>query len=135
MPNLAYEIPVLNISTVVSSDQSANQFKVVKADGTIQTTSGGGGIGILQNKPKSGEVANIMILGISNAVTGADVAVNTLAGGDLVTNDTSGKVRKATAVGDKIIGVVAPGQTASAADKVISIIVMPSGFKAVTGSL
>jgi len=48
-------------------------------------------IGILQNKPKSGEAANIMRAGTSKAVIGG-----TITRGDLLKNDSSGRLVTAT---------------------------------------
>jgi hypothetical protein len=127
---LAYEHPTLVLSRPVTADLSGSQYKVIKADGTISTTVGAGGVGILQNKPKpGGEPAKIMVLGVSPAVTGANVTTVPLSEGDFVTNDSDGGVRKA-ATGNAIIGVVAPGQSANAAGILISIIVLAAGAKA-----
>ena len=65
-----YSIPGL----IAAVDLSAAQFKLVKitAGMTVNlcTSKGEGAIGILQNKPKANEPADVLVIGVSKLVTG-----------------------------------------------------------------
>lgn len=70
----AFEQPELMISLVAGEDLSAHQFRPIKIS-TAAATRGSAlksvahddsnYVGILQNKPKSGQAANVMINGVS----------------------------------------------------------------------
>lgn len=57
------------------ADLSAAQYKAVAVAGTIAASTGAA-IGLLQNKPKSGEDGSACFLGRSRYVAGAAVAAN-----------------------------------------------------------
>lgn len=69
---------ILCKSFLAGADLSAKQYTFVKLsnDSTVVTAGAGeGALGILQNNPESGDVANVMILGISRLVMSEAVAV------------------------------------------------------------
>lgn len=72
-----------NLNTGSINDGSGHQYKAVDVDGTIAADAGA--IGILQNKPKSGEDATVGFMGRSRYVAGAAVAA-----GARITVTTSG---------------------------------------------
>lgn len=122
---MATEQPGFNLgSEVAAADLSAaaNQFKVVKMTSTginLCTVSGEKVVGILQNKPASGKVADVMVCGKSKAVIGAAVAKGAL----LMTN-ASGQVITAATAGSTIIGWALEAGTN--AGEIISIMLMPA---------
>lgn len=88
------------IAITAGADLSAQQYKVVTVSGTIAATNATA-LGVLQNKPKSGEHANVAYAGHLKAYAGAAVAagaeVVVTTSGYLITNatSTSGIVGKA----------------------------------------
>lgn len=73
---MAVESRVFSIPGLIAEvDLSAQQFKMVKitAENTVNlpTVKGEGILGILQNKPRLGEAADVMALGVSKLVAGA----------------------------------------------------------------
>jgi hypothetical protein len=82
---MAHEIPVEMLTFTAGADLSANQYYAVKVDSSGNVVLAGAGenaIGIIQNKPTSGQAASVMVLGESKAVYGASVT----AGGNLSVN-------------------------------------------------
>lgn len=110
-------LTVITISPV-ASDQQLSQYLVVDALGVAETTAGAGGIGILQNRPNTGETAKVGIVGVSKAIAGAAVTA-----GAQVTNDTNGKI-VAAATGDIAIGWAL--QAAGAEDELLSVLIAPA---------
>jgi hypothetical protein len=91
---MAHEIIVQNTSLVAAADYSAKQYYAVKvnASGLAELCGAGeNALGILQDKPESGDVGCVMVLGESKAIYGATVA----AGANLMT-DASGRLITAT---------------------------------------
>src|SRR3954471_8367514 len=90
---MATEGPLIHdgSQTTAAADLSSSQFLAVKitAARSVNLASTGGEVayGILQNKPTSGQAADVGILGISKAVGGAAFS----AGAQLMTN-TSGQL-------------------------------------------
>ena len=85
-----YEIPVFRLGTLVASaDLSGKQFYAVKqtSSGIAVAGSGENAIGILQNKPASGDVCEIECLGVSKAILGGTVTA-----GDNLMADSSGRL-------------------------------------------
>lgn len=88
------------IAVAAGADLSAQQYKVVTVSGTIAATNATA-LGVLQNKPKSGEHANVAYAGHLKAYAGAAIAagaeVVVTTSGYLITNatSTSGIVGKA----------------------------------------
>jgi hypothetical protein len=90
-----------------AADLSAKQYIIVRASGTNQcnqashsaaVAAAGWPIGVLQNKPKSGEAADICFLGMTKVQAGSSVTAN----GPITTN-SSGRAVDAVS-GDTIIG-------------------------------
>lgn len=94
---MATESPLIHdgSQTTAAADLSTKQFYAVKitaARAVNLASSGGEGIyGILQNKPASGDAADVGIIGVTKAIAGG-----TIAAGDLLMTDTSGKLITAT---------------------------------------
>lgn len=109
---MATEGPMLHdgSQTTAGADLSAKQFFAVKlstsTDRTVALASTGGEViyGILQNKPTSGQAADVCIFGLTKCFAGAAVTR-----GDLLTTDTSGRAITATS------GKVAWGQALESA--------------------
>lgn len=100
---MAYENPMLIKSWDAGADLSANEFQAVKFTGTdivgLCTVNGELCIGVLQNKPKSGVAADIMVEGISRAYAGAAI----VQGAKVMTN-ASGQFVTAT-TGNNVVGI------------------------------
>jgi hypothetical protein len=120
---MAYEIPGFVIGTeVTAADLSAGQFRAVKFTATGWDFAGAGeqAVGILQDKPASGKVAEVVADGISKVVAGAAFAK----GAKLMTNAT-GKLITATATNHIVAQALA---AAGAADELVSAVI---GYKGV----
>ena len=95
-----------------AADLSAKQFYLLKvaANGTVnvQTSAGGAILGVLQNKPESGRVADVMGMGVSKVEAGG-----TLAAGDPIQAHTDGTAIKAL-TGDISCGTVLIGAASGA---------------------
>lgn len=99
---------------VASEDLSTKQFYFGKIDGDYSValcdTDGELPIGVIQNKPGSGEAVTIECTGVSKVVAG-----EALTAGDLVGTDANGKGRKVEATatgadtGDWAIGICVQG--------------------------
>jgi hypothetical protein len=82
---MAWEIPGFSFTLPAAADYSAagNQFKFVKnvaGQATICTGATDKPIGVLQNTPKAGQEAQIMVTGISKVQGDANLAVDDLIG-------------------------------------------------------
>ena len=118
---MAYELQGLDIGMLVTdADLSAKQFYAVKMSTTDNTvslcdTDGEIILGILQNKPGSGEAASIRVQGITKAVAG-----EALTAGDKVGVDANGKLKivettnTGADIGDHWHGIVLDGAAADA---------------------
>ncbi|RJQ04428.1 MAG: hypothetical protein C4551_10770 [Bacillota bacterium] len=106
---MAHEIPVENVTLIAGADLSASQYLAVKINASGQAILAGAGenaVGILQNKPASGQAAEVMALGISKVVYGATVTA-----GQNLAADAAGKLVPAS--GDNaVIGVALEGGSA-----------------------
>lgn len=113
----------------LSGPNGAGQFLVVKYTGsgtaptvTVCSANTDIGIGILQNDPVSGAVADVAIGGISKAVAGAAITL-----GAALMADSSGRVITATSAGTNPVLGWALNQ-ATAANQVISIHLAPQAI-------
>jgi len=107
---------------VAAADLRTKQFYGVKHSSTgiaLCTTSGEPLIGILQNKPNSGEVAEVCMLGVCKAVAGAAITK----GAKLMIN-ASGQVITAATAASTIIGWA--DEAAGAAGDIITIVLNPA---------
>lgn len=118
---MAYDNPVLVKSHTAGADLSALQFRAVKFVGSDVNVAGLGenACGILQNKPASGDAADVMILGISRALSGAAFAA-----GAKLSCDAVGRVILA-ASGHHVIGIAQ--EAAGGADEIVAIQVALGG--------
>jgi hypothetical protein len=126
-PNVCFatESPLVHdgSQTTAAADLSSNQFYAVKVTGSRQVNlaSTGGEIiyGILQNKPTSGLVADVGILGVTKAIAGAAIT----AGAALMT-DTSGRLITATSTNHRV-GIAL--ETVTATGQVFTAYIQPLG--------
>lgn len=125
---MAGENGILCKSFVAGADLSAKQYKFVElsdAETVVLAGDGEVAIGILQNNPALGEMANVMLIGISNLVVGASdidtimskVACDENGDGDKATANKAvyNAIALETGVDNDVIKVLlTPGQTISA---------------------
>lgn len=122
---MSYSEALTTISRPAASDLSALQYRFVTTNSAGAIILAGAGavvLGVLQNKPLSGEPAAVAIAGVSKVVAGAAYA-----GDANLVSDANGKA-VAAATGDYIRGraLGAPG----AADVIGSIALVPQGRSA-----
>jgi len=114
---VAYEQPGYKFSLIASADLSTHQYKFVDVNASGQAALAGAGTrccGVLQNKPTSGNVAEINHDGISKVVAGAAVTA-----GNEVMSDASGRAVTATAT-NQGLGIAL--QSAGAAGVLIPVL-------------
>lgn len=100
------------VSVPAAADLTAKQFYAVKVDSNGKAALAGAGefaIGVLQNKPNSGQAATVAWGGITKAVAGGSITA-----GATVAVDSNGKLVDATEA------VVNTSDTGAAADAVIA---------------
>jgi hypothetical protein len=118
---MSYEKRAFGDSFAAAADYSAKQFWPVKltAANTVTVCSGATDvpIGILQNKPKSGEAADVMCLGVTRAVSDGTTPI---AVGDWVGSGAAGKLVKKSSDKDYAIGQAL--EASSADGTVISVL-------------
>jgi hypothetical protein len=87
---MAFEIPGAQFSFVAGEDLRTKRFYFLKlhTDGTVLLCAADtdNPIGILQNTPNTGQMATVMVDGVSKVVGSADLAL-----GDLVGTTSAGK--------------------------------------------
>ncbi len=126
---MATESPLIRdgSQTTAAADLSAKQFYAVQVSAVrsvnLETTGGKSIYGILQNKPKSGAVADVGILGISKAVIGAQCTA-----GNLLMTNTLGQLIPQTATAHSVAYALesATGTTTTAV--IISVMVSAPGI-------
>jgi hypothetical protein len=113
---MAYEIPGMSASFVAGGDLSAKQYYFVKLNSSGQVVIIAANtdkpIGILQNAPASGGVAEVMLYGISKVSADADLAI-----GDQVGASADGQAATyapGTDTTKYIVGEVLTANTAAA---------------------
>lgn len=113
-----------DLSTGLSGAGSSGQFLAVKISGsrTVGLASSGGELiyGILQNKPATGQAADVGILGITKAVAGAVVTA-----GNMLMTDTSGRMVPATGTNYRIAQAI---EGAAATGTVFTIAIVPASM-------
>jgi hypothetical protein len=114
----SYETPVLDISLEAGENLSAKQFYFVKmsADNTVVCCAAATDIpiGVLQNKPTSGDHATVRVLGVSLVAADAALTVPALIGTSAdgqADAKTSGADTTEYAVGQLLVGTSAGGTT------------------------
>lgn len=142
---MAYEDAGKQISLPAGADLSGSQYCAVKVNASGQIVLAGDGetaIGILQNKPKSGQVAAVMVSGVSKMAAGGAVAAGSLVAADAtgrakvaskaVTNTSDAGVANDPLIGSSVLGVALTA--ASGAGAVFSVLLLPMGAVAATAS-
>ena len=118
---MAYQIPVLDINLEAAADLSAKQFHFVKVSAAnkvdVCTAITDAPIGVLQNKPTSGQAANIRVLGISKLSANAAISAGAILG-------SSTDSQAQTAVATNVVCARAL-EAAGAANVIISALVLP----------
>jgi hypothetical protein len=110
-------IPGLKASATLAS----SQYYVVKAASTAgevivgATAATDPVLGIVQNDPAAGEVADVAFVGICKAAAEASVTY-----GSQLTTSTTGRVKTTTTDGDRIVGIAL--EASSAAGDIISVL-------------
>jgi hypothetical protein len=116
-PEMAFEISnyAVKISRVAGADLSAKQYHFVEMDaaGLVTVCNGAGDtpIGVLQNAPKQGQEAEVLVVGGTKVVAGGSVdctsIIGTDANGKAVAKNTStdfrvGRIIDATGAADGV---------------------------------
>lgn len=133
---MAYEMPILNAGVwTAAANYSSNtsQYTVMNiTSGTIvakQVTDGGRAIGILQNQPASGSMAEVMCYGITKARV--NVADTIVVGGKVCASTGAG-VKASTAVAKYVLGRALEACTGTT--MVITILITHEGAGSTLGS-
>ena len=123
---MAYEVPLEVLTLAAGADLSANQYYAVKVNASGQIVLAGAGenaIGILQDKPTSGQVGTVMALGISKAIYGASVTA-----GQNLAADASGKLVPASGEA-AVIGVALESGSANEIHSVLLVTRVTAGAR------
>ena len=137
---MAWELPNFVITLPAGADLSSSQYFFVKVNSSGQAvvcaTAGEAAIGILQNKPTSGQAAQIMVQGVSKLVVGAG---GTLTAGDLVATDASAKGKTAvqgTVSGSNVVGSAVAGRCVitGAAGSIAAVLLQSAGVVSTTAA-
>jgi len=118
---MAIEVRGISLGTqVAAADLSAKQYRFVKLDSAgkwaLASAQGEFCQGVLQNKPKAGEPADVLLIsggGVTKIVAGAAISA-----GGVVTTQADGDGDPATS-GDEVLGVAL--EAASGAGEIISV--------------
>lgn len=123
---MAFETPILDFTLVTAADFSASQFFFCDVDGSgagnvagkaiIPAAAGNPALGVVQNKPSSGQAAQIRVEGVTKVVAGA-----AFASGALVMTDINGRAVAVTA------GLYAIGKALSAATALGDLVTIKLG--------
>jgi predicted RecA/RadA family phage recombinase len=119
---VAYEQPGFKFTLIAAADLRTHQYKFCNIDGTGKAALGGAGtraVGVIQNKPNSGEATEICHTGISKVKSGAGVTV-----GDVVMSDSTGRAITATSTNHRVGIALA---TAGGADVLIPVLIQATG--------
>lgn len=123
---MAVQDPGLDVGYLVAgADLSASQFCAVKASSSadltcvLASTGGEAILGILQNKPVSGEVADVRFSGVSKAKAGAAYNRNAL-----LMTDTSGRMITATSTN---VAVAMAMEAAAGANELHPVLLINNG--------
>lgn len=103
---MATQVESRNRSFKAGADLSAKQYFIVKlSSGNVVLASAATDIilGVLQNKPKSGENADVTLANAQGTVK--VVAGGSISAGNMVTADSAGKAVATTTVGNYILGM------------------------------
>lgn len=110
--------------TTAAADLSTKQFYAVAITGSravnLASTGGENVYGILQNKPSTGEAADIGIMGVSKAVAGAVVTA-----GNFLMTDTAGRLVPATGTSARVAQAI---ESAAATSTVFTVAIVPGSL-------
>lgn len=124
---MSYEIPGFKLGTLKASvDLSADQyhFAAISGTGTVGLCGAGAtAIGVIQNKPVSGDAVELDCDGVTKVVAGAAITPGTEA---RVMSDSTGRAITAATTGSKILGIAL--EAATAAGQLIAVKLVPSIF-------
>ncbi len=114
--------PQVALAVEAAADLSAKQYGVMRLSGAdlcnqASEAINSGVVGVLQNKPQSGEYATIAYSGKSKVVAGGALTVN-----DIITSNSSGKAAK-VASGQMAFGRVL--EAAGADGDVVTALLFP----------
>lgn len=122
---MAREVEVLSRSYVPNADLSSSQYLGVVLNSSAKAAVAGVGtriVGVLQNKPKTTDTAQVRVMGVTKMVAGGTVAA-----GDPVCVNASGQAITAVAAsGNYIVGTA---EEAGVVNQIITVLLM-SGPKA-----
>lgn len=114
---MATAIELLDVNMKANSDLSAKQFFLVKqtAADTVDLVAANTDVcfGVLVNAPKANQAASVCTDGVSKVVS--DGSGTSIAAGDRLAADSSGRVVKNTTVDRLVIGVAMDASTAAGA--------------------
>jgi hypothetical protein len=116
---MSYETNIEAVTLPAAADLSSSQHRLLQVDTNGKAalaTATSMVVGILQNKPASGQAASLAYSGVSKVLAGAAFAA-----GARITSDANGAAIAATTAGDSVIGVALQAAAASG-DKVALII-------------
>lgn len=126
---MAYEIPGFTLGTrPAGADLTTKQYFFVKLNSSENAVLAGDGefaIGALQNKPDSGQAAQIMIDGVTKILCGGSVT-----GGGPVASDAAGKCVNA-AGGDVVLGTALEDGSDG---QIISVLLQTKSVTGATGA-
>ena len=127
---MAYASPSIKIGTfTASADLSAKQYYFVKMSGentvTVCAAVTDKPIGVLQNKPASGEQAIVTVFGVSKVSADA-----TLAAGDVVGTSADGQAQPVSAGSETTVFNCGQALTAGAAGTLQSALITISNSRA-----
>ena len=121
---MAIEANGIDVSVCVANADLTTQFVAVKV-GTadfnviLESTGGVAIMGILQNKPKAGQAANVRVSGVSKSVAGAAYTRGTF-----LMTDTSGRLITATSTNAQVAYAL---ESATAVSEVRSVLILNGG--------
>lgn len=102
-------------SYVAGADLSTKQFYIVKISATdtvVLATSNSRNVGVLQDKPKSGEPCAVMQLGISKVVSDG-LAVPIVAGDPLISDGSGRAIKSDGTTGHNVLGFATEASSAT----------------------
>lgn len=121
----------VDISLKAAADLRTHQYKFVKLDGSgnvvLCSAAGERPLGILQNKPNTGETAVVRIVGVSKIVCAAAIATP-----NQVATDAAGlaklasRLAQATGAASNVAGVLL--RASGAANEIQTMLVTPGGI-------
>ena len=111
---MAYSTLGLYDSKPAAADLSTHQFKFVTVNSSAQVALAGAGAamaGVMQDAPASGVAGSYQIAGVSRLVT--DGSGTSIAAGDYLKSDASGRGVKTTTNGDEVGAMALEASTAA----------------------